>query len=1302
MRILRGSPALSEFRVNKLLELCRELSLPVTGIYAEFAHFADLTADLDASEVEKLEKLLTYGPTIEEHEPEGLLLLATPRPGTISPWSSKSTDIAHNCGLAKVSRLERGTAFYIETSSELSELQLVELKAILHDRMMEVVFTDFESAAALFTVAEPAPYAEVDLLTGGRKALEKANVTLGLALAEDEIDYLLESFTEKLGRNPTDIELMMFAQANSEHCRHKIFNADWTIDGVKQEKSLFKMIKNTFETTPEHVLSAYKDNAAVMTGSEVGRFFPDPETRQYNYHQEKTHILMKVETHNHPTAISPWPGASTGSGGEIRDEGATGIGGKPKAGLVAFSVSNLKIPNFVQPWETDFGKPSRIVTALDIMLEGPLGGAAFNNEFGRPNLLGYFRTYEEKVNSHAGEEVRGYHKPIMLAGGLGNIRDDHVQKKEIPVGASLIVLGGPAMNIGLGGGAASSMDSGSSSEDLDFASVQRENPEMERRCQEVIDRCWQLGDENPIAFIHDVGAGGISNALPELVDDGERGGIFNLRDVPNDEPGMSPLEIWCNESQERYVMAVADKDMATFDAICKRERAPYAVVGKATEERDLKLEDSHFDNTPIDMPMDILLGKTPKMHRDAKTLKANNPAIDRSGIELNEAVDRILRLPTVAEKTFLITIGDRSVTGLVARDQMVGPWQVPVANCAVTAASYDSYHGEAMSLGERTPVALLDFGASARLAVGEAITNIAATNIGDIKHIKLSANWMSPAGHPGEDAGLYEAVKAVGEELCPALGLTIPVGKDSMSMKTKWEENGEQKEVTSPLSLVITAFARVEDVRKTITPQLRTDKGNTSLVLIDLGNGKNRMGATALAQVYKQLGDKPADVDNAAQLKGFYEGVQALVANDQVVAYHDKGDGGLFVTLAEMAFAGHCGVNANIEALGEDVLAALFNEELGAVIQVRNDDLDAVLSTLAANGLEACSHVIGSVVGEGEASDELVIKSGETVVIERNRTELRTIWAETTHKMQGLRDNPVCADQEHEAKKDNSDPGLNVKLSFDVNEDIAAPFINTGAKPKMAILREQGVNSHVEMAAAFDRAGFEATDIHMSDILTGQAVLEEYNGLVACGGFSYGDVLGAGEGWAKSVLFNDSTRDQFENFFKREDTFSLGVCNGCQMLSNLRELIPGAEYWPRFVRNESERFEARFSLVEVQKSDSVFFNGMEGSRMPIAVSHGEGRVEVRDNDHLNAIENSGTVALRYVDNNGNQTQQYPNNPNGSPNAITGLTTTDGRVTIMMPHPERVFRTVANSWAPETWGENGAWMRMFQNARKNIG
>ncbi|PML04779.1 phosphoribosylformylglycinamidine synthase [Vibrio breoganii] len=1297
MRILRGSPALSEFRVQKLLELCREQDLPVTGIYAEFMHFADVSAELDASEAEKLEKLLTYGPTIEEHEPQGTLVLVTPRPGTISPWSSKSTDIAHNCGLDKVKRLERGTAYYVETSVALDEAQTKAVKALVHDRMMEVVFGEMEQAAALFTVAEPAPHTVVDVLAGGRKALEDANVNLGLALAEDEIDYLVDSFNT-LGRNPNDIELMMFAQANSEHCRHKIFNADWTIDGVVQDKSLFKMIKNTMEVTPDHVLSAYKDNAAVMEGSKVGRFFPNPETRQYSYNHEDAHILMKVETHNHPTAISPWPGASTGSGGEIRDEGATGIGGKPKAGLVGFTTSNLRIPGFEQPWETDFGKPGRIVTALDIMTEGPLGGAAFNNEFGRPNLLGYFRTYEEKVTSHAGEEIRGYHKPIMIAGGMGNIRDEHVQKKEIPVGAKLIVLGGPAMNIGLGGGAASSMASGQSAEDLDFASVQRENPEMERRCQEVIDRCWQLGDDNPIAFIHDVGAGGISNALPELVDDGERGGKFQLRDVPNDEPGMSPLEIWCNESQERYVMAVADENMAAFDAICKRERAPYAVVGIATEERQLTLEDSHFDNTPIDMPMDILLGKTPKMHRDAQTLKVESPAINRDGIELNEAVDRVLRLPTVAEKTFLITIGDRSVTGLVARDQMVGPWQVPVANCAVTAASYDTYHGESMSMGERTPVALLDFGASARLAVGESLTNIAGTDIGDIKRIKLSANWMSPAGHPGEDAGLYEAVKAVGEELCPALGLTIPVGKDSMSMKTKWNENGEDKEVTSPLSLVITAFGRVEDVRKTVTPQLRTDKGDSSLVLVDLGNGKNRMGATALAQVYKQLGDKPADVDNAEQLKGFFDAMQTLVRDDKLVAYHDKGDGGLFVTLAEMAFAGHCGMKADISDLGEDTLATLFNEELGAVVQVKNEDLEQVRAVLAANGLEACSHVIGSV----EASDSFEIFANGSAIIERSRIELRTIWAETTHKMQALRDNPACADQEFAAKKDNSDPGLNVDLTFDVREDVAAPYIATGVKPKMAILREQGVNSHIEMAAAFDRAGFDSVDIHMSDILTGQAVLEEYQGLVACGGFSYGDVLGAGEGWAKSVLFNSAARDQFEGFFNREDTFSLGVCNGCQMLSNLKELIPGADLWPRFVRNESERFEARFSLVEVQKSDSVFFDGMAGSRMPIAVSHGEGRVEVKDSAHLNAIENSGTVALRYVDNNGNATQQYPNNPNGSPNAITGLTTADGRVTIMMPHPERVFRTVANSWAPESWGEDSAWMRMFRNVRKNIG
>ncbi len=1297
MRILRGSPALSEFRTNKLLDLCREHALPISDIYAEFVHFADLTAELSASELETLQQLLTYGPTIEEHEPKGLLLLVTPRPGTISPWSSKATDIAHNCGLSSIARLERGCAYYVQSETPLTEAQTKQLSALIHDRMMETVFEQLDQAAQLFHHAEPAEMTAVDILSGGKKALEEANVSLGLALADDEIDYLVENFT-KLGRNPNDIELMMFAQANSEHCRHKIFNADWTIDGVKQEKSLFKMIKNTFEKNPEHVLSAYKDNAAVMTGSEVGRFFPDPNSRQYQYHHENAHILMKVETHNHPTAISPWPGASTGSGGEIRDEGATGIGGKPKAGLVGFSVSNLRIPGFVQPWESDFGKPSRIVNALDIMLEGPLGGAAFNNEFGRPNLLGYFRTYEEKVTSHGGEEVRGYHKPIMIAGGMGNIREEHVEKKEIPVGAKLIVLGGPAMNIGLGGGAASSMASGQSSEDLDFASVQRENPEMERRCQEVIDRCWQLGDQNPIAFIHDVGAGGISNALPELVNDGERGGQFQLRDVPNDEPGMSPLAIWCNESQERYVLAVSTEHMATFEAICHRERAPFAVVGEATEERHLTLEDSHFDNTPIDMPMDILLGKPPKMSREATTVKVEGQSLVRDGIEIDQAIDRVLRLPAVAEKTFLITIGDRSVTGLVARDQMVGPWQIPVANCAVTAASYDTYHGEAMSMGERTPVALLDFGASARLAVAESLTNIAATDIGSLSHIKLSANWMSPAGHPGEDAGLYEAVKAVGEELCPALGLTIPVGKDSMSMKTQWQEDGQDKSVTSPLSLVITAFARVEDVRKTITPQLRTDLGETRLLAIDLGQGKNRLGATALAQVYKQLGDKPADVDSPELLKGFFNAMQQLVRDESLIAYHDKGDGGLLVTLAEMAFAGHCGLDVDIQTLGEDILAALFNEELGAVIQIKAQDLDKVQGVLAQFGLAQCSHVLGTVT----ADDRFIIRSGEQNVVERSRLQLRTIWAETTHKMQALRDNPGCADQEFAGKQADNDPGLNVALSFDVHEDVAAPYIAKGARPKMAVLREQGVNSHVEMAAAFDRAGFDSVDVHMSDILTGAAVLEDYQGLVACGGFSYGDVLGAGEGWAKSVLFNPQAREQFERFFQRGDSFALGVCNGCQMLSNLRDLIPGADLWPRFVRNESERFEARFSLVEVQKSDSVFFDGMAGSRMPIAVSHGEGRVEVRDAQHLKALEASGTVAMRYVDNFGQPTQQYPNNPNGSPNAITGLTTQDGRVTIMMPHPERVFRTVANSWHPDSWGENSAWMRMFQNARKNIG
>ncbi|RJG40255.1 phosphoribosylformylglycinamidine synthase [Motilimonas pumila] len=1295
MEILRGAPALSAFRVNQLLKACQDLSLPVSNIYAEYMHFADLSAELTESQHQVLVKLLTYGPTIQEHEPVGQLVLVTPRPGTISPWSSKATDIAHNTGLENVKRLERGIAYYIE--GELSQSQLAAVAGVLHDRMMETVSDEMSDAAKLFVAEQPGKMTSVDILSGGRAALEQANTELGLALAEDEIDYLVENFI-KLNRNPNDIELMMFAQANSEHCRHKIFNADWTIDGSKQAKSLFKMIKNTYENNSEYVLSAYKDNAAVMVGSKAGRFFPSIENREYNYHQEDIHILMKVETHNHPTAISPWPGAATGSGGEIRDEGATGVGSKPKAGLVGFTVSNLRIPGFEQPWETDFGKPGRIVSALDIMLEGPLGGAAFNNEFGRPNILGYFRTYEEQVNSHNGLEIRGYHKPIMLAGGLGNIRGEHVEKNDIPVGAKLVVLGGPAMNIGLGGGAASSMDSGQSAEDLDFASVQRENPEMERRCQEVIDRCWQLGDNNPIQFIHDVGAGGLSNAMPELVDDGGRGGKFQLRAIPNDEPGMAPHAIWCNESQERYVMAIKPENMPVFEAICKRERAPFAVLGEATEALHLTLEDEHFNNMPIDLPMDVLLGKAPKMHRDVTSQKAAGEALKLSDVSLSEAAHRLLRLPAIAEKTFLITIGDRTVTGLVARDQMVGPWQIPVANCAVTAASYDTYAGEAMAIGERTPVALLDFGASARLAVAESITNIAATQIGEMNRLKLSANWMAAAGHPGEDAGLYEAVKAVGEELCPELDITIPVGKDSMSMKTKWQQDGENKEVTSPLSLIITAFARVTDVRSTVTPELKTDQGDTDLILIDLGNGKNRLGASSLAQVYKQLGDTVPDVDSAEQLKGFYNAIQALVADNKLLAYHDRSDGGLFTTVAEMAFAGHTGVSIALDQLGNDDLAALFSEELGAVVQVASADKESVLNVLAGHGLAACSHVIGGLTQD----DQVSFSRNGVNVLSESRNDLRVIWAQTTHQMQALRDNPECAQQEFEAKADANDPGLNVNLSFDINEDVAAPFIAKGAAPKMAILREQGVNSHLEMAAAFDRAGFAATDIHMSDILAGDVKLEDFAGLVACGGFSYGDVLGAGEGWAKSILFNPRAREEFQAFFERNNSFALGVCNGCQMLSNLKELIPGSEHWPRFVRNNSERFEARFSLVEIQQNPSLFFQGMAGSRMPIAVSHGEGRVEVADASALKALEASGTIAARYVDNYGKVTEQYPANPNGSPNGITGLTTTDGRVTIMMPHPERVFRSVANSWHPSDWNEDSPWMRMFRNARVNLG
>jgi phosphoribosylformylglycinamidine synthase len=1292
MLTLRGAPALSDFRAEKLRRRLAEACGNDIRLYAEYVHFVESEGALDDARTDVLESLLRYGPLRQQRDGAGLLVLVVPRPGTISPWSSKATDIAHGCGLAQVRRIERGVAYWVEGAPDDSDIRQA-IAAQLHDRMTEFVLDDFADAACLFEHAEPKPLRRVDVTGGGRAALLAANGELGLALSDDEIDYLAESFAA-LGRNPSDVELMMFAQANSEHCRHKIFNAGWTIDGEAQPHSLFGMIRNTTDRSPDNVLSAYKDNAAVIGGSEGYRFYPDPATRVYGRHDEDIHILMKVETHNHPTAISPDPGAATGAGGEIRDEGATGVGSKPKAGLCGFSVSDLRIPDDQQPWEEDFGRPSRIVSALDIMLEGPIGAAAFNNEFGRPNLLGYFRTYEESVPGADGNELRGYHKPIMLAGGLGNIRADHVEKSDFPAGTPLIVLGGPAMLIGLGGGAASSMASGTSAEDLDFASVQRANPEMERRCQEVIDRCWQRGPNNPILFIHDVGAGGLSNALPELVHDGGRGGRFELRDVPSDDPGMSPMEIWCNESQERYVLAVNAGQLAEFEAICARERCPYAVVGHATSEQHLQLGDRHFEVSPIDMPMNLLFGKAPRMHRAVDSVTAMLQPLDLTDVGVEQAADRVLRLPAVADKTFLVTIGDRSITGMVARDQMVGPWQVPVADVAVTLADFDGYAGEAMSIGERTPVALIDAAAAGRMAVGEALTNIAAARIGQLGDIKLSANWMAAAGHPGEDARLYDTVRAVGMELCPALGIAIPVGKDSMSMKTVWQHDGARREMTAPLSLIVSAFSPVIDARRTLTPQLRTDQGDTDLILIDLGRGLNRLGGSALAQVYRQLGDRAADLDDPALLRALFDSVQELNNDELILAYHDRSDGGLFVTLCEMAFAGRCGLDIDLAGLARDDLAVLFNEELGAVLQVRHSDSDDVLSRLERAGLGECCQLIGTV----SDSPDIRIVHGARVVMSAGRAVLQQAWSSTTRNMQSLRDDPECAVEEH-ARIVEDDPGLSVHLSFDHNDDIAAPFAERG-RPRVAVLREQGVNGQVEMAASFNKAGFDCVDVHMSDILSGDVLLDRFQGLVACGGFSYGDVLGAGEGWAKSVLFNTRVRDQFSAFFEREDTFSLGVCNGCQMLSNLKALIPGAEHWPHFVRNRSEQFEARFVMVEVQASPSILLDGMAGSRLPIAVAHGEGKAEFATAEQLAAAQSS--VALRYIENSGEYATRYPANPNGSAEGITGLSSLDGRVTIMMPHPERVVRAVQNSWHPDGWLEDAPWRRLFRNARRWLG
>ncbi|WP_110685977.1 phosphoribosylformylglycinamidine synthase [Salinicola aestuarinus] len=1300
---LQGAPALSAFRHAKLLADLRAAVPEVDTLTAHYVHFIDHHADLDAEARQTLERLLDYGianpgdqPAEAETANAGHAFLIVPRIGTLSPWSSKATDILHNCGLSGVTRVERGIRYRVSFKTAPDAEAFAALTSRLHDRMTETVLFDASDAAKLFSHHAPTPLSTVDVIDGGRPALAAANAQLGLALAEDEIDYLVAAFQE-LARNPTDVELMMFAQANSEHCRHKIFNADWEIDGEAQTHSLFKMIKNTFECSPDKVLSAYSDNAAVIEGASGGRFFPAPDSKVYGATQEPIHILMKVETHNHPTAIAPHPGAATGAGGEIRDEGATGRGGKPKAGLTGFTVSNLRIPEFVQPWEAfDYGKPERIQSALDIMLEAPIGGAAFNNEFGRPNLNGFFRTFELEAVGANGIERRGYHKPIMLAGGYGNVRDGHVQKGEIAVGAKLIVMGGPAMLIGLGGGAASSMASGASSADLDFASVQRDNPEIERRVQEVIDRCWALDDANPIAFIHDVGAGGLSNALPELVKDGGRGGLFDLRAVQSVEPGMSPLEIWCNEAQERYVLAVSPEQLETFDAICARERCPYSVVGEATEAHHLAVRDGHFEADPVDLPMSVLFGKPPKMQRRFDRRELDLPGLGLDNLDLREALDRVLKLPTVASKSFLITIGDRSITGTVARDQMVGPWQVPVADCAVTTASYDTHAGEAMAMGERPPVALIDPAASARLAVAEAITNLAAAPIGQLSDIKLSANWMSAADHGGENQALFDAVHAVGMELCPALGIAVPVGKDSMSMRTAWQEEGEEKSVTAPLTLDITGFAPVTDALKTLTPQLRLDQDESDLILIDLGHGSNRLGGSALAQVYGQVGNVCPDLDDAEDLAAFFRVIQGLNADGKILAYHDRSDGGLIVTLLEMAFAGRGGLEIKLDWLIDDAVGAveaLFAEELGAVIQVNRQDTEFVLAQLAAAGLETCG-----VIARPRYDDQVRVTLFEEPLLETTRAHTQRTWSETSYRLQALRDNPECAKSEFDALLDPRDPGLSAHPTFDVNEDIAAPFISSGARPRVAILREQGVNGHMEMAAAFDHAGFEAVDVHMSDIIEGRIALDEMKGLIGCGGFSYGDVLGAGGGWAKSALYNARARDQFAAFFAREDTFGLGVCNGCQMFSQLKELIPGAERWPRFVRNRSEQFEARVSMVKVEESPSILLDGMAGSMLPIAVAHGEGQAMFEDGGHLRRTETSGHIAMRYVDNAGQVTTRYPANPNGSPAGITGLTTPDGRVTIMMPHPERVARAVTNSWRPAEWTEDGAWMRLFRNAR----
>ena len=1280
---LAGPLAETDFRRRKLTEQLQARCPAVTGVSVRFVHLAHVTRELSRTEQDLLTALLDYGSAMGAVT-GGQEIMIVPRIGTISPWASKATDIARICGLP-VHRLERGRLYAVTAQERLDEDTLREISPLLHDRMMETVVTDAEPPAALFDEHEPRPMTTVDLSGDAGAALSAANRELGLALSEDEIGYLVEQFGT-IGRNPSDMELMMFAQANSEHCRHKVFNADWIIEGRPADKSLFQMIKNTYANAPGGVLSAYADNAAVVEGAPTQWLMVAPAERRFGYSSEPAHIVMKVETHNHPTAISPFPGAATGSGGEIRDEGATGRGARPKAGLTGFTVSHLEVPGWPQPWERSGpGYPSRIATSLKIMLEGPIGGAQFNNEFGRPNLAGYFRT----CLLEDGDGWRGYHKPIMIAGGLGNIRGEHVEKLEAAPGDKLIVIGGPAMLIGLGGGAASSQRSGAGEESLDFASVQRGNPEMQRRAQEVIDACWALGEENPILSIHDVGAGGLSNAVPEIVDQSHRGARIALRAIPNDEPGMTPMELWCNESQERYVLTVAADSIETFAAICARERCPHAVIGELTEDRDLVVEDEFFGNVPVAMPMDVLLGKTPRMTREAGVVSAAVPVWDRRDVTLAEAIQRVLKFPAVADKSFLIHIGDRTVGGLVCRDQLVGPWQVPVSDVAVTSASFRGYTGEAMAMGERTPVATFAGPASARLAIAEAVTNIAAADIEKLGDIRVSANWMAAAGHANDDRVLYEMVRAVGEELCPALGIAVPVGKDSLSMRTVWGAGADVKNVTAPVSLIVSAFAPVADVRQTLTPELRLDAGETTLVLLDISAGRMRLGGSALAQTFGEFGGEAADLDEAERLKAFFAALRVMRTEELVLAYHDRSDGGLFATLVEMAFAARAGLDISVSDDVDDVIAFLFNEEPGAVVQVEKAKLGRLQRILEDHGFG-----VGIVVARPAGARNIEIRHRNEALYKAPVARLNRWWSELTYRMQALRDNPECAQEAYDTILDDDDPGLSARLSL---TERRAPDRRRDERPRVAILREQGVNSQREMAAAFDRAGFDAFDVHMTDLIAGRTTLAGFRGLVACGGFSYGDVLGAGEGWAKSILYNDDLREQFEAFFVREDAFALGVCNGCQMLAALRALIPGTAHWPRFVRNRSDQFEARLSLVRIEQSPSVLLSGMAGSWLPIATSHGEGRAEFASEQTQLAAEN-GFVGLRYIDYRGEAAEQYPANPNGSPRGIAGLTNENGRVTIMMPHPERVHRTVQLSWHPADWGEDSPWMRVFENAR----